>query len=75
VDALRRLKITVPQSEGKLLSQIDARAHVLRRVFKDSAVQMEVDAPESLARVLDRYVAKTRSKSHHADAQVPRKAK
>jgi 50S ribosomal subunit-associated GTPase HflX len=68
VDALRRLKITVPQSEGKLLSQIEARAHVLKRVFKDSAVQMEVDAPESLARVLDRYVVKVRSKSLHADA-------
>lgn len=59
IDALRRLRIRVPQSEGKLLAQIEARATVAKRVYRDSAVQMEVDAPESLARVLDAYVVKT----------------
>jgi hypothetical protein len=29
---------------------------VLHRAYRDSAVQMEVDAPESLARILDAYV-------------------
>ena len=52
IDALRRLRIRVPQSEGKLLAEIDARAHVLRRTYRDSSVQLEVDAPESLARAL-----------------------
>jgi GTP-binding protein HflX len=56
VDVLRRLRIRVPQSEGKLLAQIEARTHVLHRAYRDSAVQMEVDAPESLARILDAYV-------------------
>jgi GTPase len=60
IDAIRRLRIRVPQSEGKLLAQIEARAHVLKRSYRDSAVQMEVEAPESLARVLDRYVVKSR---------------
>ncbi|HWG48210.1 MAG TPA: GTPase HflX [Candidatus Acidoferrales bacterium] len=65
IDALRRLRIRVPQSEGKLLAQIEARGHVLQRAYRDSAVQMEVDAPESLARVLDAYVIS----SHGADTR------
>lgn len=52
IDALKRLRIRVPQSEGKLLSQIEARANILKRAYRDGAVQMEVEAPESLARVL-----------------------
>jgi GTPase len=64
IDALRRLRIRVPQSEGKLLAQIEARARILRRVYRDSAVQMDVEAPESLARVLDAFAVKTRT--HHA---------
>jgi GTP-binding protein HflX len=62
VDALRRVRVRVPQSEGKLLAQIEARGHVLNRVYRDSSVQMEVDAPESLARVLDAFVMKSTSR-------------
>jgi GTPase len=71
VDALRRLRIRVPQSEGKLLAQIEARGHVLQRAYRDSAVQMEVDAPESLARVLDAYVIS----SHRRAAETRRKVR
>jgi GTPase len=55
VDALQHLRVRVPQSEGKLLAQIEARAHVLKRSYRDSKVQMELEAPESLARVLREY--------------------
>jgi len=55
VDELQRLRIRVPQTEGKLLAQIEARARILKRVYRDSAVQMEVEAPESLARTLQRF--------------------
>jgi GTP-binding protein HflX len=61
IDALRHLRIRVPQSEGKLLAQIEARAHVAKRVYRDSTVQMEVDAPESLARALEAYAVKTKT--------------
>ncbi|HEX7285473.1 MAG TPA: GTPase HflX [Candidatus Angelobacter sp.] len=70
VDALRRLRIRVPQSEGKLLAQIEARAQVLKRSYRDSAVQMEVEAPESLARMLDHYAVKARE---HRGGTVARK--
>ena len=55
IDAIQHLRIRVPQSEGKLLAQIEARAHILKRAYRDSAVQMEVEAPESLARTLRQF--------------------
>jgi GTP-binding protein HflX len=58
IDALRPLRIRVPQSEGKLLAQIEARARIVKRAYRDSAVQMDVEAPESLARTLDAYAVK-----------------
>lgn len=73
IDALRHLRIRVPQSEGKLLAQIEARANVAKRLYRDSTVQMEVDAPESLARVLDDYVVKP--KTHHGGTEPRRKAR
>ena len=66
VDAIQRMKIRVPQNEGKLLAQIEARARIVKRAYRDSAVQMEVDAPESLARVLERFVVKARGKTARA---------
>jgi len=62
IDALQHLRIRVPQSEGKLLAQIEARAHVLKRSYRDSKVQMELEAPESLARVLREYEVRPRSR-------------
>lgn len=61
IDALEHLRIRVPQSEGKLLSQIEARAHILKRAYRDGTVQMEVQAPESLARVLKRFAVVPRA--------------
>ena len=61
IDALEYLRIRVPQSEGKLLSQIEARAHILKRAYRDGTVQMEVQAPESLARVLRPFAVGSRT--------------
>jgi len=60
IDALQRLHLRVPQSEGKLLAQIEARAHILKRSYRNSAVHMEVDAPESLAWELREYAVEPR---------------
>jgi GTPase len=62
IDALQTLRIRVPQSEGKLLALIEARARILKRSYRDEKVQMEVEAPESLARVLEEYAVKPRSR-------------
>ncbi|HEY1526062.1 MAG TPA: GTPase HflX [Candidatus Angelobacter sp.] len=60
IDALQTLRIRIPQSEGKLLAQIAARTHILKRSYRDSKVQMDVEAPESLARVLREYEVRAR---------------
>jgi GTP-binding protein HflX len=62
IDAIQKIRIRVPQSEGKLLAQIAARAHILKRSYRDSKVQMDVEAPESLARVLREYEVRPRSR-------------
>ncbi|HLJ29030.1 MAG TPA: GTPase HflX [Candidatus Angelobacter sp.] len=62
IDAIQHMRIRVPQSEGKLLAQIEARAHILKRAYRDSAVQMDVEAPESLARVLRPYAVVPRTR-------------
>jgi GTP-binding protein HflX len=62
IDALQPMRIRVPQSEGKLLALIEARAHILKRSYRDSKVQMDVETPESLVRVLRKYEVRTRSR-------------
>jgi GTP-binding protein HflX len=61
IDAVQHLRLRIPQSEGKLLAQIEARARVLKRAYRDSTVQMEVEAPESLARTLRRFTLPPRA--------------
>jgi GTP-binding protein HflX len=55
VDTIQTMQIRVPQSEGKLLALIESRARILNRSYRDSKVQMDVEAPESLARILKEY--------------------
>jgi GTP-binding protein HflX len=62
IDAIQHMRIRVPQSEGKLLSLIESRANILKRSYRDSKVQMEVDAPESLARSLREYEVRPRTR-------------
>jgi GTP-binding protein HflX len=62
IDTIQTLRIRVPQSEGKLLALIEARARILKRSYRDSKVQMEVEAPESLARTLREYEVQPRER-------------
>jgi GTP-binding protein HflX len=66
IDALRPMRIRVPQSQGKLLAQIEARARIVKRSYRDAAVEMELEAPESLARWLETYVVKKRAAQDRA---------
>jgi GTPase len=60
-DPLVTVQLRVPQSEGKVLAQIDASSRVLSREFRDGNVHLEVLGPESFLRGLVRFgnVAKT----------------
>jgi GTP-binding protein HflX len=49
-DPVSRARLCVPQSDGKALAAIDARAVVLGREYRDDYVELEVNAPESVLR-------------------------
>jgi 50S ribosomal subunit-associated GTPase HflX len=55
-DPLRRVHLRIPQSEGKVLSQLEAGARIYTRTYKDGAVDLDVQAPESLVRRVREWV-------------------
>jgi GTP-binding protein HflX len=55
-DPLQRVHVRIPQSEGKALSQIEAGARIYARSYKDGAVDMDIQAPESLVRKVREWV-------------------
>jgi hypothetical protein len=50
------VRLKVPQSEGKLLSALEARSRIFSRQYRDGLVELEADAPESLLRRLRGFV-------------------
>jgi GTPase len=54
-DPIRSMKLRVPQSEGKVLSTIEAKAKILSRRYVNGAVDLRVELPESLARRLEKF--------------------
>ena len=55
-DQISRVKLRVPQKEGKTLALLEARARVYSRTYKDGAVELEVEAPESVVRRIREFV-------------------
>ncbi|MGO9517343.1 MAG: GTPase HflX [Candidatus Korobacteraceae bacterium] len=55
-DPVRRVHLRVPQSEGKALATLDAKARVYAREYRDGYVDLDVQAPESLLRRMKSYV-------------------
>lgn len=55
-DRVSRVHLRVPQGEGKTLALLEARARIYSRKYTDGAVELEVDAPESVVRRVKTYV-------------------
>jgi GTP-binding protein HflX len=55
-DALSRVHLRVPQREGKALAMLEARSRIFSREYKDGAVELEAEVPESLARRVKEWV-------------------
>ena len=55
-DPLSRVRLRIPQQEGKALSQLEAGARVYSRRYRDGMVELEAQAPASLRRKLGRWV-------------------
>jgi GTP-binding protein HflX len=49
-DPVSRVRLRVPQQEGKTLAMLEAKARIYSRKYKDGAVELEVEAPESVVR-------------------------
>jgi len=65
-DPIQRVRVRVPQSEGKVLAQLEAKSRIYERSYKDGAVELELDASESLVRKVGKWVVKeaVRGKRH-----------
>jgi len=55
-DPLRRVKLAIPQREGKALAMLEGKARVYAREYQDGVVRMEAEAPESVLRKLQAFV-------------------
>ncbi|MGB7584462.1 MAG: GTPase HflX [Terriglobales bacterium] len=55
-DAISRIRLRVPQKEGKTLAMLEARARIYSRTYKGGLVELEVEAPESVVRRVMEWV-------------------
>ncbi len=55
-DATSRVRLRIPQKEGKALAMLEARGRIYSREYKDGAVELEAEVPESLARRVKEWV-------------------
>src|SRR6266850_323143 len=49
-DPVSRVRLSIPQKEGKVLAMLAARSRIYSRQYKDGVVEMEAEAPESVVR-------------------------
>jgi len=56
IDALVRLRLNVPLTDGRNLALVHALGRVTHSAVEDSSMRLEADVPESLARRLQTYV-------------------
>jgi len=54
-DPVSRVQLRVPQTQGKTLAMLEARARIHSRSYKDGAVELEVEAPESVMRKVRQF--------------------
>ena len=55
-DPLSRVRLRVPQKEGKMLALLEARSRIYSRHYKDGLVELEAEAPESVVRRVKEFV-------------------
>jgi GTP-binding protein HflX len=55
-DRVSRVHLRIPQKEGKMLAMLAARARIYSRKYKDGAVELEAEAPESVVRKVRDFV-------------------
>ena len=56
-DRVSRVHLRIPQEEGKMLAMLEAKARIYSRTYKDGAVELEVEAAESVVRKVRKWMA------------------
>jgi GTPase len=59
-DRVSRVRLRIPQKEGKLLAMLEAKARIYSRKYQDGAVVLEIEAPESVVRKVRQFVVSER---------------
>ncbi len=59
-DRLQRVRLLVPQREGKTLAALAAKARVFSRQYHDGLVELEAEIPASLAQRCEKFVVQPR---------------
>jgi GTP-binding protein HflX len=57
-DPVGKMRLRIPQKEGKTLAMLEAKARIYSRAYKDGAVELQVEAPESVARKVREWVVR-----------------
>jgi len=55
-DQVSRVRLRIPQKEGKTLALLEARARIYSREYRDGVVELEAQAPESVVRRVKEFV-------------------
>jgi 50S ribosomal subunit-associated GTPase HflX len=55
-DAISRIRLRVPQKEGKTLAMLEARSRIYSRAYKDGLVELEAEVPESVVRRVREFI-------------------
>jgi GTP-binding protein HflX len=55
-DRISRVRLRVPQKEGKTLAILESQARIYSRTYRDGAVELEADAPASVVRKVREWV-------------------
>jgi predicted GH43/DUF377 family glycosyl hydrolase len=55
-DPVSRVHLRVPQKEGKTLAMLEAKARIYSRAYRDGAVDLDVEAPESVVRRVTEFI-------------------
>ena len=55
-DATSRVRLRIPQKEGKALAMLEARSRIYSRAYIDGLVELEAEVPESVTRHLKGWI-------------------
>jgi GTP-binding protein HflX len=56
-DPVSRVRLRVPQKEGKMLAMLEDKSRIYSRKYRDGAVELEVEAPASVVRRVKDFIA------------------